>query len=124
MSAAVHPISTQAILFYDGSCGLCRKEISWLRQRLDGKIQLQDISAANFSSYQGVKAADMMSTLHVWDGVRFITGLDASLYYWSLAGMRKLVLFLRLPVVYQTAKFSYTLWARLRPKNTQCSIKK
>ncbi|MDP4535830.1 DUF393 domain-containing protein [Alkalimonas collagenimarina] len=111
-----------AILFYDGSCGLCRKEISLLRQRLDGKIQLQDISDESFSSYQGVNATEMMSTLHLWDGNQFITGLDASLYYWSLAEMKALVRFLRLPGIYQAATLGYRLWARFRAKPTQCKV--
>lgn len=122
MSDITHQDHHHAILFYDGSCGLCRKEISLLQHRLHGKIQLQDISDTDFSSYQGITAEDMMANLHVWDGSQFIIGLDASLYYWSLAGMHKLVWFIRLPIMYQLGKLGYIVWARFRPKQTHCLI--
>ena len=122
MPVSIHQEHPKSILFYDGSCGLCRKEILLLEQRLNGKIQLQDISESQFHSFKGIDASDMMLTLHLWDGERFITGLDASLYYWSLAGLNTLVFFLRLPGCYQSAKLGYALWRRFRPKQKHCQL--
>lgn len=105
-------------LFYDGSCRLCRHEMHWLAPRLNSKLQMVDISDDRFSSFAGVDKAQMMALLHVWDGQKFITGIDASLYYWQLAGFRLLVSLLRLPPCYWLASKAYGYWAAKRKRCT------
>lgn len=111
-------------LFFDGSCKLCRHEITYLAPKLAGKLDLVDISAANFSGYQGVNRNAMLQQIHLWDGQRFIIGLSATLYYWRLAGMRFLPWLLDLPVVNSLANRAYLYWAKKRLKCTdnQCNL--
>lgn len=112
---------TDAQLFYDGSCRLCRWEIRHLAPRLRGKIKLIDISSADFDGFAGVSKATMMDQLHLWDGQRFHLGLDASFYYWRLAGWGWLVKLLSFPGIHYMAKAAYQRWAARRCQG-QCTI--
>ena len=101
-------------LFFDGSCKLCQREINLLAAKLRPQLELVDISADGFTGYAGVSKTAMMQQIHLWDQDHFITGIDASLHYWQLAGHRWLVAFLRLPPCYWLATKAYTYWARSR----------
>ncbi|GGD49010.1 hypothetical protein GCM10011357_01280 [Lacimicrobium alkaliphilum] len=92
--------------------------MAWLAPRLTGKLQMVDISDSDFCSYAGVNKAQMMAVLHLWDGQQFVKGLDASLYYWRLAGFHRLVTFLRLKPCYWLACKAYGYWAKKRQRCT------
>jgi predicted DCC family thiol-disulfide oxidoreductase YuxK len=108
-------------LFYDGSCSLCQREISWLRPKLTPHLDLVDISDVAFTGYKGVNKATMMRHIHLWHHDHFITGIDASLHYWQLAGHRWIVTLLRLPLCYWIATKAYASWASRRAR---CSVDK
>ena len=109
-------------LFFDGSCALCRHEIKWLGPKLQQKLQLVDISNQNFQGYQGASKQQMLAVIHLWDGNQFITGIDATLSYWQLAGWRFLPWLMSTPLCYPIAKWAYNRWAasRQRCSNNQC----
>lgn len=111
-------------LFFDGSCKLCRHEINYLAPKLQHKLQLIDISAADFTGFAGVSKQAMLAQIHLWDGSRFIIGLAATLYYWRLAGMRFLPWLLSLPVIQWLANKAYQLWAKKRQRcsDNQCEL--
>ncbi|WP_088330546.1 DUF393 domain-containing protein [Lacimicrobium sp. SS2-24] len=104
-------------LFYDRSCRLCRHEIHWLKPRLQEKITLVDISGEGFSGFAGASKAEMMANLHLWDGNQFITGIDATLYYWRLAGFGWLTSIISFAPLYWLADKTYRYWAK---KRQQC----
>lgn len=110
------------ILFFDASCRLCRHEIGWLAPKLADKLTLVDISQDAFTGHAGVSKSTMLAQIHLWDGQRFLIGLDATLYYWRLAGMRLLPWLLALPGVNAVAQKAYLVWAsrRQRCNTTQC----
>ncbi|MCC5826311.1 MAG: DUF393 domain-containing protein [Alkalimonas sp.] len=110
------------ILFYDGRCSLCAKEITWLMPRLNGKIVLKNLHDDDFEKFHGVSKVSMMQQLHLWDGQQFIIGFDASLYYWELAGFHRTTRLLRLAPLYAISCFSYRLWARWREKKGLCLL--
>ncbi|MEE2002381.1 DUF393 domain-containing protein [Alkalimonas sp. MEB108] len=101
-------------LFFDGSCALCRREINWLAPKLKPHLELVDISADDFSGFAGVTKSAMMQQLHLWRHDHFLIGIDASLYYWQLAGHTRLVALLRLPPCYWLASKAYAYWASKR----------
>ncbi|GAB2591332.1 thiol-disulfide oxidoreductase DCC family protein [Nitrincola alkalisediminis] len=101
-------------LFYDGKCPLCEKEICYLNPKLLGKIALIDISEAGFEGWGGVSKQAMMKKIHVWTGQNFLIGLDATLYYWRLAGLSLPAKLLSLPLVYSIANAGYNIWAHWR----------
>lgn len=111
-------------LFYDGSCRLCQREINWLAPKLKPHLELVDISAEGFSGYQGASKADMMQQIHLWRDDHFLTGIDATLHYWHLAGHTWLVAFLRLAPCYWLANKAYTYWAAKRRhcSNGNCAV--
>ncbi|WP_139243677.1 thiol-disulfide oxidoreductase DCC family protein [Alkalimonas amylolytica] len=110
------------ILFYDGRCSLCAREMKLLEPRLTGKIVLKNLHDANFEAFKGVGKISMMKQLHLWDGQQFITGFDASLYYWQLAGFHRTTRLLRLPPLYVISRLGYRLWAHWREKSGKCSL--
>jgi predicted DCC family thiol-disulfide oxidoreductase YuxK len=103
-------------LFFDGSCSLCQREISWLRPKLSPHLELVDISAAGFTGFEGVTKAAMMQHIHLWHHDHFLIGIDASLHYWQLAGHTWLVALLRFAPCYWLAKKAYAYWADKRAK--------
>lgn len=111
-------------LFFDGSCKLCRHEMSWLGPKLATKMELVDISLPEFTGFAGVDRSAMMAEIHFWDGAKFIKGLPATLCYWRLAGWRFLPWLLNLPLVFPLANWGYQYWAkqRLKCSDGQCDI--
>lgn len=76
----------KTIVFYDGGCGLCSKEINHYR-RCDRKMLIDwvDIQAGSDWLHQlGIRHADAMHELHVlrWDGV-VVKGAAAFASIWS-----------------------------------------
>ena len=109
-------------LYFDASCGLCRREIEHLRPRLTPRAQLVDISASDFEPPAGYTLAAMMERIHFHDGDGMRIGLSASLGYWRLAGggFRWLALLLSLPGLFQIADWAYNRWAAWRIRNRHC----
>ncbi|MFY0663755.1 MAG: DUF393 domain-containing protein [Natronospirillum sp.] len=111
-------------LYYDNSCGLCRAEIRHLAPRLQGKMTLIDISATDFNEAHGVHQLAMLQRIHVWDGERFHTGIDGTLYYWRVAGFGWLTTLLSWWVIKPTATWAYETWAQRRAESKgYCMIK-
>lgn len=109
-------IDTDALpeLYFDNSCGLCRTEIRHLEPRLRGKINLIDISDPAFTGAHGVSRNAMMQRIHVWQGRAFLTGFDATLFYWQKAGLIPLVWCFKLPGIRTAARWAYEHWASRR----------
>lgn len=111
-------------LFYDGSCPLCRKEIAWLRPKLQNQLELIDISEDIFTGYGDATREQMMQQIHLWTGTHFKIGLDASLSYWHMAGWRFIPWILQRPGIYWLANQAYLYWAKRRVRcSTGSSLK-
>ncbi|QBL09752.1 DUF393 domain-containing protein [Rheinheimera sp. D18] len=113
-------------LFFDGSCKLCLREISWLAAKLSPHLQLVDISDASFIGFAGVTKAQMMQQIHLWNHDHFVTGVDATLFYWHVAGYTRLVRFLRFTPCYWLASVGYKFGAikRIQCSDGQCELLK
>ena len=83
--------TSSAKLYYDASCGFCKKEIEHLRPRLEPQVQLIDISAPTFQTPDGYTLEDLLTRIHFFDGQRMQVGFNATLGYWRVAGMKKTV---------------------------------
>lgn len=55
--------TTDFILFYDGNCPICQKEVAWLRwKNQQGKLGFQDINATDFDpAHYGKTLDDLMA---------------------------------------------------------------
>ncbi len=112
-----------AQLYYDASCGFCRREIEHLRPRLEPAVQLIDISAPDFQLPQGYTLEDLLTRIHFFDGQTMHIGFNATMAYWHAAGMRKTVALLSLPGISHMGNLVYNLWAKWRRRNSSsCQI--
>ena len=113
----------QAKLYYDASCGFCKKEIEHLRPRLEPQVSLVDISAQDFELPQGYTLEDLLTRIHFFDGQKIHIGFDATLAYWRIAGLKKTVALLSLPGISHMGNLTYNLWAKWRRRNSSsCQI--
>jgi len=111
--------TTQLIVYYDGACPLCRKEIGWYkRQRGADAISWRDVSKTS----EETVAADLCTTdalqrFHVrkLDGT-LASGASAFTELWlQLPRFRLLGVFLKLPFFSQLAELTYKLFLKIRP---------
>jgi predicted DCC family thiol-disulfide oxidoreductase YuxK len=109
------------VVFYDGACPLCRREINHYR-RLKGAERLWWVDAARDSGLLerfGLDRERAMAELHVLDGAgRWQRGIDAFQLIWShLPGYRWLarlvsMLGLRAPLAYAYRRFAAVRYRR------------
>ena len=116
-------MSHSAQLYYDASCGFCKKEIEHLRTRLEPQVQLIDISAPDFQAPIGYSLEDLLTRIHFFDGQTMHIGFYATLQYWHVAGMKKTVALLSLPGISHIGSLVYNIWAKWRRRNSSsCAI--
>jgi predicted DCC family thiol-disulfide oxidoreductase YuxK len=106
------------VVFFDGGCPLCRREIAHYR-RLDRNRRLHWVDAAAGSialSGYGLSPVHAMAELHVLDGAgRWQRGVDAFLVIWThLPAYRWLARLASLPVMHQGLAFAYRRFAAWR----------
>jgi len=102
------------ILFYDGQCALCRREIQWLNQHKKSELTLLDTHTTNLEKYK-VDKVSLLSVLHYHraDGV-WLTGLDATVAAWQHTVFGFAFLPLRWPIIKPIADYCYQRWASKR----------
>ncbi|MEM0949590.1 MAG: DUF393 domain-containing protein [Pseudomonadota bacterium] len=78
--------SAPLTVIYNGSCPICAREIAHYRAlsaRDPGtKLSFVDLTSSNLASYNLSPDAAARS-LHVWDGSRLSSGIDAFLLIWA-----------------------------------------
>lgn len=113
----------RAQLYYDASCGFCKKEIEHLRPRLEPQVQLIDISPADFQPPSGYTLEALLTRIHFFDGHTMQIGFDATLAYWRMAGLKKTAALLSLPGISHMGNLTYNIWAKWRRRNSSsCAI--
>ncbi len=105
------------IVFYDGRCPICRREIAGLRRKSrDGKLGWQDIRAEGFdAALLGKTEQDLMAEIHGMhaDG-RLVTGLAVFQTVYALAGLGWLAAILSWPLTEPLFVRLYAGFARHR----------
>ncbi|MGR5169393.1 thiol-disulfide oxidoreductase DCC family protein [Vibrio astriarenae] len=107
---------SELVLYYDGKCPLCSKEMGHLRRHdKSGKLLLIDVHSERFQSQNSVTIEEAMLILHAIDhqGTLYL-GLDAAHKAWSLLGKRRLYGPLRLPLIKPIADHLYVWFAKNR----------
>jgi len=107
-------------VFYDGKCGLCRREIEhYMRIAPAGIFEWVDITLAPEAFIAlGFAVADGLKALHVRDGMGAMhVGVDGFATLWQqLAHWRVLAVLVRLPIIYPIARVLYKAFALWRFK--------
>jgi len=113
-SKAVQP---EFILFYDGQCPICQKEVAWLRwKNKHGKLGLQDINAEDFEPAHYHKTHDeMMAEIHgAYPDGTIIKGLEVFSAAYSAVGLGWLMAPTQWPLLKPMFAKFYALFARNR----------
>ena len=117
-------------VFYDGKCGLCRKEINYYKSIAPpGVFDWQDITLCQKQLQQtGVSYPDALKILHArrTDG-KLQLGVDAFILIWKqLKYWRILAFIVAIPGLKHTAQFVYrafALWRFKRLAHCQLALK-
>ena len=102
-------------VFYDGSCPLCRREISLMRGLdKDGRIEFADVSAGEVGV--GVDRAQLLAQFHVREDGELKSGAEAFAAMWrAIPALRPLGLLAQRPMVLQALESAYKVFLRIRP---------
>jgi predicted DCC family thiol-disulfide oxidoreductase YuxK len=101
------------VLFYDGHCPLCRREVAWLQRCSRPGLSFADIHAMEDGS--GPPREELLRSLHLRkaDG-SMLRGLEANVAMWQHTAFGLPWRLLTLPGVRVIASRVYDLWARRR----------
>ena len=120
------------IIFYDGNCPLCVKEMNSLKRAdTHNKIILEDINKDDFEQrFSYIKRKNAMAFLHGQrDNGEMIYGLDVTFAAWQTVGRHSWLKLLQLPGIRFIADLGYRLFAKYRRQITRiccqssCGIK-
>ena len=105
-----------AILYYDGRCGLCAREIARLERLRDDGLALCDIHTIDAEPDPGEPDRDTrLRTLHLrTDDGRWLTGADANVAAWRHTRYGWLWGWLRWPLLRRIVDPVYAHWAAWR----------
>ncbi|EGU41464.1 hypothetical protein VII00023_06402 [Vibrio ichthyoenteri ATCC 700023] len=107
---------SKPIIFYDGSCLLCVKEMTSLKQQLnDNVIFINILNAIKMEDHPSIRLENSLKILHVIDHTgKLRLGVDANVYLWEFAGQKPLLRLLRWPIFRTIANAGYWCFARYR----------
>lgn len=108
---------TKLIVWHDGGCPLCRREIALMR-RLDrrGEIKFVDVSQIPASACP-IDPADMLTRFHASEGGQLLSGAAAFAAMWrAIPLLRPLGLAARSPWMLARLERLYLVFLRFRPR--------
>ncbi len=107
---------SKLLVWYDGACPLCRREISLMR-RLDrgDAIDFQDVSSSEGTC--PIDRADLLSRFHAQEDGRLLSGAAAFAAMWrAIPRLRPLGIAARNPIILRSLELLYRAFLRFRPK--------
>lgn len=107
------------IVFYDGNCPLCMKEMDALKSAdKANKLDLVNIHSLRFEQdFPEISKQAAMTKLHAYDNQgQLLLGLDVTVGVWRTVGKHRWLGLLRLPGVKFIADKSYLFFAAHRMK--------
>lgn len=113
-------------VFFDGQCPLCNREIEMVRRKDKlGRLQLTDISKADYQPVMGIDLEDLMKEIHgrYADG-SFVTGVEVFREIYDRIGFGWLVSISRLPVLRQLLDLAYRVFAYFRFRHALARMKR
>ena len=108
---------TKLIIWHDGGCPLCRREIALVR-RLDrrGAIEFIDVAQASAATCP-IDRADMLARFHASEDGRLLSGAAAFAAMWrAIPLLRPLGLAARSPWLLSGLERIYVAFLRVRPR--------
>ena len=108
---------SQLIVWHDGACPLCRREIALMR-RLDrrGAIRFVDATTAADQSCP-IDRADLLARFHASEDGNLLSGAAAFAAMWrAVPLLRPLGLAARNPIMLNLLEHGYRTFLRMRPR--------
>jgi len=108
---------TKLIVWHDGGCPLCRREIALMR-RLDrrGKIDFVDVTQSPAATCP-IDRAEMLARFHVSENGQLLSGAAAFAAMWrAIPLLRPIGLAARSPGLLAVIERLYLLFLRFRPR--------
>ncbi|WP_440056696.1 thiol-disulfide oxidoreductase DCC family protein (plasmid) [Pseudoalteromonas sp. T1lg65] len=105
------------IIFYDGRCPLCAKEMDHLKQHdHHNQIVLKNVHCENFASeYPEINKQHALNVLHGYDFQgKLIKGLDVTVLAWQTVGKHRWLGILRWPLIRTISDLCYLFFAKHR----------
>ncbi len=107
------------VLYYDGQCPLCVKEMDRLHRLKDQHLLLKDIHTLPEAYDDDPDCPQpskerLLRVLHLQRNGRFITGIDANIAAWQHTRFGLCWRWLGWPFIRPIAEFAYHRWAQWR----------
>jgi len=103
------------ILFYDGRCALCSREIQTLQRLKGANLKLVDLHSLQASEFNLISKTKMLELLHLQTAKGdWLIGLDATVQAWSHTKLGWMFKPLRWPLIGAVADYFYKKWASRR----------
>ena len=106
-------MSEPDILYYDGSCPLCQREMAHLAKLKSDQLMLQNIHELA-PSVEMPDQATLLQNLHLKRGSEWVTGLDANVAAWQYTRIGVFWRWLSWPLIKPAADWCYRQWATRR----------
>jgi predicted DCC family thiol-disulfide oxidoreductase YuxK len=107
----------EVIVWFDGGCPLCRREIALMR-RLDraGAIRFLDLASPDEGACP-IDRAELLARFHAMEDGRLVSGAAAFAAMWrAIPPMRPLGLLARNPLALRVLEAAYRAFLRVRPR--------
>ena len=113
------------IVWYDGDCPLCRREIALMR-RLDrrGAIRFLDVASGSVQDCP-VERTALLARFHACEDGRLLSGAAAFAAMWrAIPPLRPLGLIARVPLVLALLEKAYTTFLMVRPRLQRLAVRR
>ena len=106
---------TELIIWYDGGCPLCTREIALMR-KLDKRKAITFVDAKTEDLICPIDRSDLLSRFHAREDGKMLSGAAAFAAMWrAIPGLRPLGLIARNRIVLAVLEFLYGGFLKIRP---------
>ena len=111
---------SELIVWHDGACPLCRREIALMR-RLDRRGAIRFVDVSEGADMQcPIDRADLLARFHASEDGRLLSGAAAFAAMWrAIPLLRPLGLLARNPLMLALLERAYGMFLRIRPRLQQ-----
>jgi predicted DCC family thiol-disulfide oxidoreductase YuxK len=113
----------QLLVWFDGACPLCRREIALMR-RLDTRHRINFLNLTSENAVCPLDRAQLLARFHASENGNLLSGAAAFAAMWrAIPLLRPLGLAARNPLVAATLETLYRLFLRIRPTLQAAAIR-